>query len=81
MIWDGVGFKSKNGKWPSAFLFARCLLVSADMTIPRPEIVTGSNMLWLVCQILSEWMESFILVGDAHIPLFLVLSKINRLSL
>ena len=82
VIWAVVGFKRKNGKWPCTFLITRCLLVSADMTLPRAgmeALVAGSNMLWLVRQILSQWVESFILAGDAQIPLFWVLSENNRL--
>ena len=60
-IWAGVGFKPKDGKWSIAFLVGRCLLVPLDMTIPRAEmeaLVAGSNMLWLLRQILSKWVES-----------------------
>ena len=83
-IWAGVGFKRKNGKWSVAFLVARCLLVPIDMTIPRAEmeaLVAGSNMLWLLRQILSKWVDSFILACDAQIALFWVLSEKNRLGL
>ena len=79
-IWAGVGFKRKNGQWSIAFLVARCLLVPIDMTIPRAEmeaLVAGSNMLWLLRQILSKWVDSFILAGDAQIALFWVLSEIG----
>ena len=44
-------------------------------------LVAGSNMLWLLRQILSKWVESYILAGDAQIPLFWVLSEKNRLGL
>ena len=60
VIWTGVGFKRENGKCPCTFVIARCLLVSADMTIPRAEmeaLVSGSNMLWLGRQILSQWVR------------------------
>ena len=84
VVWAGVGFKRRNGKWSTAFLVGRCLLVPMDMTIPRAEmeaLVAGSNMLWLLRQILSKWVESFILAGDAQIALFWVLSEKNRLGL
>ena len=83
-IWAGVGFKRKSGKWSIAFLVGRCLLVPLDMTIPRAEmeaLVAGSNMLWLLRQILSKWVESYVLAGDAQIALFWVLSEKNRLGL
>ena len=76
----GVDFRRKNDKWPCAFSITRCLLVSADMTIPRAwmeALVTGSNMLWLVRQIISQWVESFILARYAQIPLFWVLPEID----
>ena len=38
-------------------------------------------MLWLLRQILSKWVESYILAGDAQIALFWVLSDKNRLGL
>ena len=80
-VWSGVGFKRENGSWSSAFLIARCLLVPADCSIPRAEmeaLVAGSNILWLLSQILSNWVHIFILAGDAQIPLHWVLpDKIN----
>ena len=84
VIWAGVGFKRRNGTWSIAFLVGRCLLVPLDMTIPRAEmeaLVAGSNMLWLLRQILSKWVESYVLAGDAQIALFWVLSEKNRLGL
>ena len=60
-VWSGVGFKRKNGSWSSAFLIARCLLVPTECSIPRAEmeaLVAGSNMLWLLCQILSNTPSS-----------------------
>ena len=82
VVWAGAGFKRKNGEWSIAFLVARCLLVPLDTTIPRVEmeaLVAGSNMMWLLRQILSKWVDSFILAGDAQIPLLWVLSEKNRL--
>ena len=38
-------------------------------------LVAGSNMLWLLRQILSNWVDTFILAGDAQIPLHWVLSE------
>ena len=61
-VWSGVGFKRKSGSWNSAFLIARCLLVPLDFSIPRVEmeaLVAGSNMLWLLPQILSNWVHTF----------------------
>ena len=84
VVWAGVGFRRRNGTWSIAFLVARCLLIPAGMSIPRAEmeaLVAGSNLLWMVRQILSHWVESFILCGDAQIPLFWVLSERNRLSM
>ena len=84
VVWAGSGFKRKNGEWSIAFLVARCLLVPLDTTIPRVEmeaLVAGSNMMWLLRQILSKWVDSFILAGDAQIPLFWVLSEKNILGL
>jgi hypothetical protein len=83
-IWAGVGFKRKNGKWSCAYLIGRCLLAPMDSTIPRDEmeaLVAGSNMLWLLRQILAHWVDAFILAGDAQIPLFWVLSEKKRLGL
>ena len=83
-VWSGVGFKRKNGSWSCAFLIARCLLVPQDCTIPRAEmeaLVAGSNMLWLLRQILSNWVHTFILAGDAQIPLHWVLSNKLKLGL
>ena len=82
--WAGVGFKRKNGKWSSAYLVGRCLLAPPDSTIPRHEmeaLVAGSNMLWLLRQILNGWVDTFILAGDAQIPLFWILSDKKRLGL
>ena len=84
VIWVGVGFKRRNGTWLMAFLIARCLLIPAGMSIPRAEMeamVAGSNLLWLVRQILAHWVESFILCGDAQIPLFWILSEKNHLGM
>ena len=82
VFWAGVGFKRKNGTWSIAFLFGRCLLVSLDIPRAKMEaLVEGSNMLWLLRQILSKWVESYILAGDAQIALFWVLSEKNRLGL
>ena len=84
VIWAAVGFKRKNGKWSVAFIVARCLLVPGDMTISRAEmeaLVGGSNMMWLLRQILAKWVDTYILAGDARIPLFWVLSDKNRLGL
>ena len=83
-IWAGVGFKRKNGKWSCAYLIGRCLLAALDSTIPRDEmeaLVAGSNMLWLLRQILAHWVDTFLLAGDAQIPLFWVLSEKKRLGL
>ena len=84
VVWAGVGFKRRNGTWSIAFLIGRCLLIPAGMSIPRAEMeamVAGSNLLWLVRQILAHWVESFILCGDAQIPLFWILSEKNRLGM
>ena len=83
-VWSGVGFKRKNGSWSSAFLIARCLLVPTDCSIPRAEmeaLVAGSNMLWLLHQILSTWVDFFILAGDAQIILHWALSDKLKLGL
>ena len=71
VIWAGVGFKRTNGQWSIAFLAARCLLVPRGMSIPRAEmesLMGGSNMMWMLRQILAKWVESFILAGDARVP-------------
>ena len=84
VIWAGVGFKRKTGEWSSAFLIGRSLLCPQDSTIPRDELealVAGSNMLWLLRQILEQWVDSFLLAGDAMIPLFWVLSDKKRLGI
>ena len=68
--------KGKNESWSHAFLIARHLLLTHDYTISRAEIealITGSNTLWLLGQILSNWMHIFILAGDAQISLYWVL--------
>ena len=44
-------------------------------------LVGGSNMMWMLRQILVKWVETFILAGDARIPLFWTLSDKSRLSL
>ena len=80
VIWAGAGF---NGQWSIAFLVARCLLVPRGMSIPRAEmesLVGGSNMMWMLRQILAKWVDSFILAGDARVPLFWILSDKQRLS-
>ncbi len=38
-------------------------------------------MMWMLRQILVKWVETFILAGDARIPLFWTLSDKSRLSL
>jgi hypothetical protein len=43
--------------------------------------MAGSNMLWLLRQILSKWVKSYVLAGDTQIALFWVLSEKNRLGL
>ena len=40
-----------------------------------------SNIIWLLRQILSKWVDIFILAGDTQIPLLWVLSEKNRLGL
>ena len=37
--------------------------------------------MWLLRKILAKWVDTFILAGDARIPLFWVLSDKNRLGL
>ena len=37
--------------------------------------------MWLLRQILAKWVDTFILAGDARIPLFWVLSDKNRLAI
>ena len=84
VVWSGVGFRRRCGKWSSAFLIGRSILAGVDLTIPRDELealVAGSNMLWLLRQILNEWTDSFILAGDARIALHWVLSDKKRLGL
>ena len=83
VIWAGVGFKRKNGTWSCAQLIGRSLLTSADSTTPRDEmeaLVAGSNLLWLLRQMLVNWVDSFLLAGDAQIPLFWTLSDKKRLG-
>ena len=84
VICSAVGFKRTNGEWSVAFLVGRCLLVPKDMTIPRAEmeaLVGGYNMMWMLRQILAKWIDTFILAGDARIPLFWTLSDRSRLGL
>ena len=84
IVWAGVGFKRTNGKWSSAYLIGRCLLAAQDSSIPRDEmeaLVSGSNMLWILRILLANWVDSFLLVGDAQIPLFWALSDRKRLGL
>ena len=38
-------------------------------------------MLWLLCQILSNWVHTFVLAGDAQIPLHWILSDKLKLGL
>ena len=41
------------------------------MSIPRAEmesLMGGSNMMWMLRQILAKWVDSFILAGDARVP-------------
>ena len=83
-VWSGVGFKRKNGTWSCKFVIARCLLVPRDCTIPRAEmeaLVAGSNMLWLLHQILSNCVNTFVLAGDAQIPLHWILTDKLKLGL
>ena len=84
IVWAGVGFKRKCGSWSSSYLIGRSLLAATDLTIPRDELealVAGSNMLWILRQILSGWTDTFLLAGDARIPLYWVLSDKKRLGL
>ena len=39
-----------------------------------------ANMMWMLRQILVKWVETFILAGDARVPLFWTLSDNSRLS-
>ena len=83
VIWSGVGFRRRCGEWSIAYLIGRSLLSSGG-TIPRDEmevLVAGSNMTWLLRQILSGWVDQFILAGDAMIPLFWTISEKKRLGL
>ena len=83
-VWSDVGFKRRDGTWSCAFLVARCLLVPVDCTIPRAEmeaLVAGSNLIWILRYMLSKWVDSYILAGDAQIPLFWVLQEKNRLGI
>ena len=84
VVWSCVGFKRRNGQWSCAYLIGRSLLTPTDSTIPKDELealVAGSNMCWLLRNLLSNWVESFIIAGDAQIPLFWVLSEKKRLGL
>ena len=84
VIWAGVGFERKNGSWSSAYLIGRSLLASSDSTTPRAEmeaLVACSNMMWILRQALANWVDTFLLAGDAQIPLFWVLSEKKRLGL
>ena len=84
VIWAGVGFKRNNGKWSCSQLVGRSLLALIDSTTPKDEmeaLVAGSNLLWLLRQILNTWIDSFILAGDATIPLHWVLSDKKRLGI
>ena len=84
VIWVGVGFQRKNGQWSFSYLIGRSLLCPPESTIPRDELealVAGSNMLWLLQQILDRWVHSFLLAGDAMIPLHWVISEKKRLCL
>ena len=78
VIWSGVGFERANGEWSCSYLIGRSLLAYSDSTTPRDEmeaLVAGSNMLWILRQTLVTWVDSFLLAGDAQIPLFWVLSE------
>ena len=84
VIWAGVGFELSTGEWSSAYLVGRCLLAPVDSTIPKDELealVAGSNLCWVVRNILSGWVDTYILAGDAQIPLFWILSEKKRLGL
>ena len=75
LVWAGNGFRRRNGTWSSAYLVGRSLLMNVESTIPKDEmeaLVAGSNMLWLLRQILSRWVDTFVLIGDAQIPLYWV---------
>ena len=81
-VWSAAEFKRRDSKWSCAFLVARCGLVPVDCTIPRGEmeaLVAGSKMIWILRTMLSKWVDSYILAGDAKIPLFWVLQEKNRL--
>ena len=84
LVWAGNGFRRRNGTWSSAYLVGRSLLMNVESTIPKDEmeaLVAGSNMLWLLRQILSRWVDTFVLIGDAQITLYWVLSEKKRLGL
>ena len=84
VVWAGVGFKRQCGLWSSSYLIGRSLLCPVDSTTPRNEmeaLVAGSNMLWILRMILEKWVDTYILAGDAQIPLFWTLTDKKRLGL
>ena len=84
VVWAGVGFKRKCGLWSNSYLIGRSLLCPPLSTIPKDEmeaLVTGSNMLWILRLVLKDWLDSYLLAGDAQIPLFWTLTDRKRLGL
>ena len=65
-VQSGMDSKGKNESWSHA---------------PLINLITGSNTLWLLGQVLSNWMHIFILAGDAQISLYWVLPDKLKLGL
>ena len=81
-IW--AGFLRKTGEYSCQHLISRAILTAENSSIPKSELEAltgGSNLCWLVRDWLSDWVDSYILVGDSTISLYWVSSEHKRLGL
>ena len=64
-------------------MIGRALLSAENATIPKIELISytcGRNLLWLIRKSLTDWVDSYILVGDSAITLCWVSTDKKRLS-
>ena len=77
-------FKLKNGSYSNQHLIGRSLLGDEDSSIPKEELESlamGSNLGWVVRQMLEKWVSDYIVISDSTISLCWVISKKKKLSL
>ena len=81
-LWGG--FRRKNGKWSCSHMLSRNLLAGPNMTVPKGELqslTNVSNMCWIIRKILTDWNIEYIVCNDSIIALCWVSSEKKSLSM